>query len=121
MKTSRQKLGNEGERLAEAHLRSRGYRILGRQVRVGRMGELDLVAQDGPTVVFVEVKTRKDRFYGSPEEALTPAKSRNFSLAIQGYLASRGLVQVRHRADFIAVDLTGATPAIRHHQSVTLE
>jgi len=66
-------LGLLGERLAEEHLTEDGYRILDRRWRCAH-GELDLVALDGDTVVFVEVKTRSGLGYGHPFEAITRAK-----------------------------------------------
>ncbi|MGH2867621.1 MAG: YraN family protein [Solirubrobacteraceae bacterium] len=70
----RQSLGAAGERLAAEHLVRRGYRILARNYRT-RWGELDLVAYDGQTLAFCEVKTRRSGGQkGSPFEALSPAK-----------------------------------------------
>ena len=66
-------LGIHGERTAEKHLRSLGYRILDRNWR-WRKGELDLVAEQEEQIVFVEVKARRSQLYGSPEEAITRSK-----------------------------------------------
>ncbi len=67
----RQRLGRWGEGVAATHLEAHGYTILARNWRCAA-GEIDLVARDGETLVFVEVKTRRGRAYGAPEEALTP-------------------------------------------------
>ncbi|MGI9183986.1 MAG: YraN family protein [Solirubrobacteraceae bacterium] len=70
----RQSLGAAGEQLAAEHLVRRGYRVLERNYRT-RWGELDLVACDGQTLAFCEVKTRRAAGHtGSPFEALSPAK-----------------------------------------------
>ena len=70
---SRNELGAEGERRAAAHLMRRGYRIVARNVRAGGI-EMDLIARRGPLVVFVEVKTRRSRRFGRPEDAVDSRK-----------------------------------------------
>ena len=70
----RQRLGRWGEGVAATHLEAQGYVILAHNWRCAA-GEIDLVARDGETVVFVEAKTRRGRAYGAPEEALTPRKA----------------------------------------------
>jgi putative endonuclease len=66
-------LGISGEALAEDHLRGLGYQIIGRDVRTP-LGQLDLVAMDGRTLVFVEVKTRAGHGFGLPQEAVDARK-----------------------------------------------
>jgi putative endonuclease len=112
-----QKFGRRGEDLAAAFLKERGYRILGRGVRVGRLGELDLIAERGGVLVFVEVKTRTGAGFGTPEAAVTPTKLSRLTHAIAGYLRTRGLGQVRHRLDVVAI-AWGSPPAIRHIENV---
>ncbi len=73
MAGSRKALGRLGEALAAQALAARGYVIRERNWRCPA-GEVDIVAEDGTVLVFVEVKTRRGRDYGSPEEAITPAK-----------------------------------------------
>jgi putative endonuclease len=76
-------VGRFGEDLAARHLQQAGYTLLDRNWRC-REGELDIVALDGRTVVFVEVKTRSSAAYGRPAEAVTPAKlARLRRLAVQ--------------------------------------
>src|SRR5690606_10776232 len=70
----RRSLGRWGENLAANHLAAEGLTIIERNWRC-RDGEIDLVARDGETFVFVEVKTRRGRDFGAPEEALTPRKA----------------------------------------------
>src|SRR3954471_24854248 len=70
-------LGDRGERLAARHLRRQGLRIILRGYRTPR-GEIDLIARDGQTLVFVEVKARRT---GEPVEAVTPEKQRRLTLA----------------------------------------
>lgn len=82
-------LGREGERRAEAFLRRRGYRILGRNVR-RRVGEIDLVAFEpvSRTVCFVEVKARRAEGPASAWEAVTPEKRRRIRTAAERFLAT---------------------------------
>ncbi len=74
MTRRRLRLGALGERLAAAHLESKGYRILHRNWRC-REGEVDLVAERDGCLVFVEVRTRRGEAHGSPEESVTAAKA----------------------------------------------
>ena len=92
-------LGNRGERTAARYLRERGFRILVRGYRT-RHGEIDLIARDGDTLVFVEVKTRRT---GQPAEAVTPAKQRRLALAGLEFVKKHGLRGQRARFDVIAI------------------
>src|SRR5688572_25948347 len=105
MPTERRAFGDRGEALAENFLRAKGFRILARQARVSRLGELDLVALDGPALVFVEVKTRRDRIFGPPEEAVTPGKLRAIVSAAQAWIGTRGW-RGAWRIDVVAVEMT---------------
>jgi putative endonuclease len=75
MSYERKRLGNEGEDCAAEILIVKGYKILGRQVRT-RIGEIDLLAQDGNDLVVVEVKTKTDSLLGTPEEMVDWKKQR---------------------------------------------
>ena len=121
MQTPQRQFGDKGEDLAAAFLRSMGYRIVGRQVRVGRLGELDVIAEHRGTLVFVEVKTRRTAAYGPPEEALTFFKRRSLLRAIEAYRARRGLERLPYRLDVVAIEFAADQPVIRHHQAVALE
>jgi putative endonuclease len=78
--------GRWGEAVAARELQRRGLLILGRGVRVGRRGELDLVARDGAVLVFVEVKTRRSEAFGRPVDAVDSDKRRTLSRAACGYV-----------------------------------
>lgn len=85
------RLGQRGERVAARYLRRRGYRIVTRNFRAAG-AEIDLVALDGPTLVFIEVKTRLAASAGAPEEAVGRRKQERLRRAAQIYGA-------RHRAE----------------------
>ena len=82
----RRGLGRWGENQAADHLTAAGYSLVARNWRC-RGGEIDLIFRDGETVVFVEVKTRRGRAYGAPEEALTPHKAQKLLDLGQQYVA----------------------------------
>ena len=113
MTMQRQQRGFLGENLAVSELTRRGYAILDRRYRT-RRGEIDIVADDGGTIVFVEVKARATGDFGGGAEAVTPFKQRRLvSMAID-YLARRGLTDRPCRFDVIAIDdVDGPCPLIR--------
>jgi putative endonuclease len=100
----RRRLGQWGENVAALHLESAGYALIERNWRC-RGGEIDLVARDGETVVFVEVKTRRGRDFGAPEEALTPRKARKLMTLGEQYVVDHDLVDVDWRIDLVAIEL----------------
>jgi len=121
--TARARLGSGGERLAASWLEARGYRILGANWRCP-YGEVDVIAEQGDELVFVEVKTRRGEAMGTPEEAVTPAKQRRLVATAQTYLMEHGLEDRPYRIDVVAVQLapSGRLLDVRHHPSaVTLE
>ena len=109
--------GNRGERLAAKTLKAKGYRILARNCR-SRWGEIDLIAMDGNTIVFVEVKPRSEQTQGRPEEAVTATKQKQISRAAAAWLQRNRLNHHRCRFDVIAIVWrTGEAPLIDHFQS----
>jgi putative endonuclease len=95
----RQQLGLDGERCAAGALLARGYVILARRYRT-RFGELDIVARDGDTLVFVEVKTRRGTAFGQP---VTWRKRRRLSRLAEAYVAAARLHHVAQRFDVVSV------------------
>ena len=83
----RKTTGARGETIAADYLRRQGYTITTTNWRC-RHGEIDIVAQDGPTLVFVEVRTRRSSGLGGPEESVTPAKQRRLAELAETYLQS---------------------------------
>lgn len=95
-------LGARGEEAAARYLRRLGYRILARQVRqLG--GELDLIALDGPTLVFVEVKTRSSTDAGHPAEAVDFRKQQRMTRAALAFLRKHRLLENPFRFDIVAI------------------
>jgi len=107
------RLGNECERAAAVYLVDRGYHVLERNFRC-RGGEVDLIALDGATLVFVEVKMRRTLARGAPIEAVTPIKQSRVRKAAQVYLAYSGQVFTRIRFDVICVMKSGKSTDITH-------
>jgi putative endonuclease len=112
-----QTLGQLGERAAERHLKRLGYIIVGRSQR-GDLGELDLVAVDGRTIVFVEVKTRRGDEAGQPAEAVDLQKQRRLTRLALAYLKRHDLLEYPARFDVVAVTWPVGVkrPAIQHIQ-----
>jgi putative endonuclease len=98
----RQQLGKKSEQLAARHLRRQGLRILEMNHRC-RLGEIDIVAKEGETVVFVEVKSKTSRERGRPEEMITAAKRRKLTDLASAYLGRRGWRRGPARFDVVTI------------------
>ena len=106
-------LALRGEELARRALKKRGYRILASRER-SRLGEIDIVARDGPALVFVEVKTRRGGRFGKPVEAVDRRKQKKLVRLALAYAARRGLSDTPIRFDVVGVELpTEGSPSIR--------
>jgi len=99
-------LGRRGERAAEKHLRRNGYRIVARNFRAAG-AEIDLVTMDGDTLVFVEVKTRRSRTAGAPEEAVDERKQKRMRRAAEAFAKRYRADETEMRFDIVAVDASG--------------
>lgn len=114
--TPRQRTGLWGEREAERHLRAKGYKILGRRVRIGLRDEIDLIARIADTLVFIEVKTRAGEDFGRPFSAVDRAKRFHLARAAVRYLKRLKTQPGSFRFD--AVEIIGskntANPIVRH-------
>jgi putative endonuclease len=100
-------LGKSGEDRACRELERRGYAILARRYRT-RFGEIDIVARDGPTIVFVEVKARTTDRYGDPAAAVTLHKQAKVTAMAEDYLARRHLQNAPCRFDVVAIGFAAA-------------
>ena len=112
-KDARASFGKLGEDLACDELRRRGYRIVDRRFRT-RCGELDIIARDGPDIVFIEVKTRNSQSAVRAEQAMTPAKVNRVEQLAMAYLADRELDDLPWRIEVVTIqtDTGGLRPRI---------
>jgi len=107
-------LGARGEEIAAAYLKGRKFTIVERNFRC-KAGEVDIIARDGKTLVFVEVKTRRTLTFGPPQLALTPFKQRQISKAALTWLAKKKLFDTSARFDVVAILLPDhEVPVIDH-------
>jgi putative endonuclease len=111
MSQARISLGKSGEDLACRELQRRGYAIVARRFRV-RSGELDIVARDGPVLVFVEVKARAGRRFGNAAEAVTFVKQRRLTQLANEYLIRHHVAECRCRFDVVSIHYEAGAPAI---------
>jgi putative endonuclease len=118
----RQELGRTGERLAAGALVKHGYRVLEHNFRC-RYGEIDIVAEEGADLVFVEVKTRRGQSHGLPEEAVTWRKARKLAEVATCYLDQHACSERAWRIDVVAVQLSsdGKMQEIRIYQHAVTE
>ena len=106
-------LGARGEKLAARHLRRHGFKILYRNFRGRRGGEIDLVCRERETLVFVEVKTRTREDFGRPLDAVGREKQRRISLGALAWLRLLGNPDIHFRFDVVEVTIAaGALPKI---------
>lgn len=110
---AKQVLGREGEHVAEQFLRKKGYKVVERNYRCAA-GELDLIVLDRRVVVFVEVKTRSGKGFGSPLEAVEFRKQRRMIRAAQFFLSANKLHQRDARFDVVGISWSGREPVVEH-------
>ena len=108
----KQRLGNWGESVAATHLKAHGYKILQTNWRCKR-GEIDIVAQRKGVYHFVEVKTRRGRQHGTPEEAITPRKANQLLMTAQLYIGHFDLDDADWQVDLVALELDSQGKLIR--------
>ena len=112
-------LGKWGEALAAEFVEQQGYEILERDWTSGHH-DLDIIARDEDTLVIIEVKTRRNRLFGDPEEAIDYKKRLSLQSAINHYVKSHR-IKIPVRFDVISiVGMIGSTPEIDHIKDVTL-
>lgn len=111
---AKDQLGRDGEKAAAEYLVRAGLRILQRNFNC-KFGEIDLIARDGETLVFVEVKTRRDESAAAPEESIGPGKQRQLARVARHWLATHGQPDCAYRFDAVSVVWPeGGKPDIRH-------
>ena len=105
MEEARRELGKRGEDAAAQYIKKRGYRIVERNFSC-KLGEMDIIALDGKTLCFIEVKTLSDNTYGPPEIAVNAHKQHQLSKVALAYLNQNHLHDIEARFDVIGVKLS---------------
>jgi putative endonuclease len=109
MPHERQNYGTAGESMAARFLAAQGYEIVICNYK-NRYGEIDIIAMDGETLVFIEVKSRRSDRFGSARESVSRAKQKKISMVALGYLKSTGSVRRKARFDVVAVNSNASAP-----------
>ena len=100
----RKETGALGEKIALNYLKKHGYRIIETNFRC-RMGEIDIVTKKNDTLVFVEVRTKRDISFGIPEESVTPLKANHLARTAYHYRQSHNKLPESWRIDLLAIEL----------------
>lgn len=110
-------VGREAEEKAAKFLELKGYTVLARNYKFMRLGEIDIIARINDTLVFVEVRSRKYRTYGTPEGSLTPKKFRTIRRVAEAWMSHNRYYNRLCRFDVVAVDLFVGCQEIRHYEN----
>ena len=116
MPINKRERGAQGENLAVDYLEKKGYRILERNFRFER-GEIDIIAEQNSALVFVEVKARRSRAFGEPEDAVTISKRNQLQKVAEGYLYKNNIDEKECRFDVIAIQYENGKATIRHYEN----
>ena len=112
MEDTRKALGVKGEDLAVRYLKKKGFKVIQRNYHCP-LGEIDLIAREGDTLVFIEIKARSSSEYGLPQDAVDRFKQKKIIQAAKTYLAEHHLTEdIPARFDVVAIHLTPAGPDI---------
>jgi putative endonuclease len=104
-------LGKWGEDLALKKVKKLGYKCIARNYRCP-VGEVDLIAKDGDTLVFIEIKTRRGRSLGYAKEAVNQRKRRQLSKVALAFMKANGCSETRARFDVVVINLDGVSQEI---------
>ena len=114
MSQRRQQLGQRGEQIAVDHLKRLGYRIQHRNYRCHR-GEIDIIARDGSTLVFIEVKTKSQASFGTPQAMVNRTKQHTITHVAMSYVQQQQLHNAALRFDVVAITfLADGAPDVNH-------
>lgn len=120
MSAKKQRVGLAGEKAARRYLEGIGFQITDLNYRC-LLGEIDIVAREGKTVVIVEVRTKTSLVHGSPEESVTASKYRRLQRLAQHYLRSISSPSAACRIDLVAVMLNKKTldvESLHHYRAI---
>ena len=104
---------------AENYLKKLGYKIIEKNWKYSRIGEIDIIALDKDTIVFVEVKYRRSNTYGVAIESITPKKLEKIYQSALAYLGQTSIKYKNYRIDVIAIDKFSDTQ-IQHYKNISL-
>lgn len=110
-------IGARGEQIATDFLKRNGYDIVARNFRT-RYGEIDIVAKEKSTIVFVEVKTRSTVHFGTPEEAITRDKQGKLRLMVEYFLSKSNAPHENYRIDSIGIIMEDGKAKLKHMKNV---
>jgi len=102
---NRQEVGKLGEKLAQKFLKKRGYHIRETNFRC-REGEIDIIAQQGTYLVFIEVRTKSNLDFGSPEESITQSKKEKLIATALTYISTHQKLSPLWRIDVVALEVS---------------
>jgi putative endonuclease len=111
MLRARQEFARSGEQAAVGFLRANGYKIIARNYK-NKFGEIDIIAREKDTWVFVEVKARRSESFGPPEAAVDKFKQGQISRAALMFLKENKLLEEKARFDVVSLRYTGQLPRI---------
>ena len=111
MLNTKHQFGKDSESIAVRYLKKNGYKILAQNYR-NKIGEIDIIAKDKKTLVFVEVKATRTDSFGSPKWAVTPKKQRKISMVALYYLKATKQNKVKARFDVVAISSSQDNPRI---------
>ncbi|UCH21642.1 MAG: YraN family protein [Deltaproteobacteria bacterium] len=111
MLNRQQLFGKKSESIAAKFLKKQGYKILEQNYR-NKLGEIDIIAKEKGTLVFIEVKARRSRQFGNPKWAITPKKKRKISMVALYYLKTTRQSRVKARFDVVAITSNQENPEI---------
>jgi putative endonuclease len=110
--SAHRKRGTLGEEAAAEFLKQHGYEIIERNYFY-QHGEIDIIAKENETLVFVEVKARSSAKFGAPEEFVTPKKQELLRRTAEGYMLERAIGEADCRFDVVAVMMTDGNTECR--------
>ncbi|HEX2925683.1 MAG TPA: YraN family protein [Ruminiclostridium sp.] len=113
-------LGAEGEKEAAEFLKKNGYTVLKTNYRVGRIGEIDIIAMEKEYICFIEVKTRRSSAFGTPGEAVTLAKQKKIRQLAAIYLSNTGETNKSIRFDVVEIIMDKAADSENRMKSLNL-
>ncbi len=117
-------LGDIGERIAENYLKQKGYKVLDKNFKYSKLGELDIIAKKGNDIIFCEVKARKKKHSSDfiPEDSITYQKQKKLVKLSQIYLAEKKINDIDWQIDILAIEIyRNGSFDIRHLKNAVMD